>query len=127
LSAEEYTDRYQELVRDKRKMYVDGNTVINDLDWVQTRVSSLYHTFVLTENQYLLYTNNHVEGLKASINIATYDFYANTSYVESHHNTWKNNLCWAEDKDNNTLMKAKGGGGTKLYHHNTYIVDEEFI
>lgn len=119
---------YDDLKAHKGKVLVDNNVVTNDFAWVQNEVGSLYYCFVLAETGgAFVYTNNHVEGMKASVNIATYDFYAGSPCVISEGNLWKNNICFAADHDNCTLMKAKGGGGRKTFRNNRYIIEPEYV
>ena len=126
-ATDEQAAAYQTLHDGKFDMIVDSNRVVNTFDWIQTDKSTLYHTFVLSECASFIYTNNYVEGLKASVDIATYDFYASCAKVLSEGNIWKNNICFADDHDNCTLMKAKNGGGTKIFRNNKYIIEQKYV
>lgn len=108
---------------------VDTNTVTCEDNWWGKTSSGSYYTFVLFEGIEVLYNNNHVEGMKALDNIALYDAYLSAEVVNYTNNTWKNNICFAPDKTNNTLLKSKGGGEKPLirnYSNNTFIVEEDF-
>jgi hypothetical protein len=108
---------------------VDTNTVTCEDDWWGKTALGSYYTFVLYEGTEVLYNNNHVEGMKALEDIALYDAYLSAEVVNYTNNTWKNNICFAPDKTNNTLLKSKGGGEKPLirnYSNNTFIVEEDF-
>ena len=108
---------------------VDNNKVMCDDAWWGETSSGLYYTFVLYEGDEVLYNNNHVEGMKTLEKFAVYDAYLSSRLVNYTNNTWKNNICFAPDKSNNTLLKSKGGVGSPLvrnYSHNKFIVEEDF-
>ena len=119
----------QELYDHIKYLEVNNNSVICEDNWWGKTESGSYYTFVLYEGKEVLYNNNYVEGMKAKENIALYDAYLSAEIVNYTNNTWKNNICFAEDKTNNTLLKSKGGGKKPLirnYSNNTFIVEEEF-
>lgn len=119
----------QKILRNNEYLEVDTNTVICEDDWWGKTALGSYYTFVLFEGAEVLYNNNHVEGMKTMEDIALYDAYFGAEIVNYTNNTWKNNICFAADKKNNTLLKSKGGGGKPLirnYSNNTFIVEEEF-
>lgn len=108
---------------------VDSNKVICEDEWWGNTSSGSYYTFILFEGTEVLYNNNHVEGMKTLDNIALYDAYLSARTVNYTNNTWINNICFADDKKNNTLLKSKGGGNNSLvrnYSGNTFIVEEGF-
>lgn len=108
---------------------VDSNTVICDDNWWGDDESGLYYTFVSFEGYEVLYNNNYVEGMKTRTNYAVYDSYLNSNIVNYTNNTWKNNICFAPNKSNNTLLKSKEGGSVSLtrnYSGNSFIVEESF-
>lgn len=120
----------------EKKMYnhieyleVDMNTVTCEDDWWGKTSLGTYYTFVLYEGTKVLYNNNYIEGMKALEDIALYDAYLSAHIVNYTNNVWKNNICFASDKTNNTLLKAKGGGERPLirnYSNNTFIIEEGF-
>lgn len=126
-----YTDenykKYKRLGSNKRKVLADNNYVVCDDDCIMTENQGSYYCFLLTECQTTVYTNNHVEGLKASATIATYDAYLSSTNVVVENNVWKNIVCFSSSKVNNTLMKAKGGSGVRVFKHNKYSVTEDFL
>lgn len=108
---------------------VENNSVFCEDNWWGNTSSGLYYSFIVFEGTEVLYNKNHVEGIKALSNIAVYDAYLSANTVNYTNNTWKNNICFAADKTNNTLLKSKGGGSDSLvrtYSNNTFIVDEDF-
>ena len=118
---------YEVLTAGKKALIVDRNVVKNDFDCIQETDSKTYYTFVLAECDTCSYTNNHVEGLKASGSIPLYDSYLSCNSVVYEGNLWKNNLCFSPTHVNCTLMKAKGGSGSKIFRNNTYIIEEEYV
>lgn len=117
------------VLRDNEYLKVDTNTVTCEDDWWGKTSSGSYYTFVLFEGTEVIYNNNHVEGMKALEDIALYDAYFGAEIVNYTNNTWKNNICFAADKTNNTLLKSKGGGKKPLirnYSNNKFIVEEDF-
>jgi|GEM_PF-3152745 len=108
---------------------VENNSVVCDDDWWGETSSGLYYTFVLFEGDEVLYNNNHVEGMKTRSDFAVYDAYLSARVVNYTNNTWKNNICFAPGKTNNTLLKSKGGGSKPLirnYTGNRFIVEEDY-
>jgi len=119
----------QELYNHIKYLEVDKNTVVCEDNWWGKTLSGSYYTFVLYEGTEVLYDGNYVEGMKTLEDIALYDAYLSAEIVNYTNNTWKNNICFAEDKRNNTLLKSKGGGEKPLkrnYSNNTFIVEEGF-
>jgi len=119
----------QKLYDHIKYLEVDKNTVICEDNWWGKTSLGSYYTFVLYEGTEVLYKNNYVEGMKALEDIALYDAYINAEIVNYTNNTWKNNICFAEEKENNTLLKSKGGGKKPLkrnYSNNTFIIEENF-
>ncbi|NLB79513.1 MAG: hypothetical protein GX796_11935 [Clostridiaceae bacterium] len=107
---------------------VENNNVFCEDTWWGNTSSGSYYSFINYEGTEVLYNNNHVEGMKALSNIALYDAYLSAGIVNYTNNTWKNNICFASDKLNNTLLKSKGGGGSLVrnYSNNTFIVEEDY-
>ncbi len=108
---------------------VDSNIVTCDDSWWGDTSSGAYYTFVLFEGNEVLYNNNHVEGMKALNDFAVYDAYLSANTVTYTNNMWKNNICFNQNKRNNTLLKSKGGGSDSLtrdYMGNKFIVEEDF-
>ena len=121
----------QKILRNNEYLEVDTNTVTCDDDWWGKTALGSYYTFVLFEGAEVHYNNNHVEGMKTKEDIALYDAYFGAEIVNYTNNTWKNNICFAADKRNNTLLKAKGGGLgerplIRNYSNNTFVVEEDF-
>lgn len=119
----------QDLYNHIEYLEVNANTVTCENHWWGKTSLGTYYTFVLYEGTEVLYNNNHVEGMKAIEDIALYDAYLSAHIVNYTNNTWKNNICFAADKKNNTLLKSKSGGENPLirnYSNNTFIIEEEF-
>ncbi|MCF8018785.1 MAG: hypothetical protein K9L62_05185 [Vallitaleaceae bacterium] len=124
----QYSD---EIFEAKDYIYVYNNTVENDDNWWADGDGGMYLTFILSENVKILYDSNHVEGLKAKVNVSIYDAYMSSRDVTYTNNTWKNNITFHPDKIYNTLMKSKGGKVNnvpveRVYSNNTFIVEESF-
>ena len=119
----------QELYNHIKYLEVDKNTVICEDNWWGKTSLGSYYAFVLYEGTEVLYDGNYIEGMKTLEDIALYDAYLSAEIVNYTNNTWKNNICFADDKRNNTLLKSKGGGEKPLkrnYSNNTFIVEENF-
>lgn len=119
------------LHKNNKYLEVDSNTVICEEHWWGKTALGSYYTFVLYEGTEVLYNKNYVEGMKALEDIALYDAYFGAEIVNYTNNTWKNNICFAENKQNNTLLKAKGGGSgerplKRNYSNNVFIVEEDY-
>lgn len=121
--------RFENALHNHQKyLKVQNNYVYCDDNWWGLTSSGLYYAFVLFEGDEVLYDSNHVEGLKTIEKFAVYDAYLNARIVNYTNNTWKNNICFAPDKTNNTLLKSKGGVAplVRNYTGNTFIVEENF-
>ena len=102
-----------------------GNRVVND-DTFYHIGEATYHAFLLYEGVKMIYCNNHVEGLKSTEIIALYDVYINTDFLNYHDNTFKNNMCFNDNKNNADILKSKGTLET-YYKNNVFIVEEDFV
>lgn len=114
----------------KNRIVIENNYIYCDDDYIiDSNASSTYYTAFLLECDACEYRNNHVEGMKASANIAIYDAYLSCNKVLSENNVWKNNVCFNANKNpaSNTLMKAKGGSGIRRFSGNKYIVTTEYV
>lgn len=120
--------KYSNILSSLRKnITITYNDVRCTNDWWNIQTSTLYYTFVLTENEYVYYAHNHVEGMKSEYNVGLYDLYGSSNNVVSEYNTWKNNLSFVPTCTTNVLMKAKGGGGKRKYLNNRYYAEESFV
>ena len=120
--------KYSNILPSLRKnITITYNDVRCTNDWWNIQTSTLYYTFALTENEYVYYAHNHVEGMKSKYNVALYDLYGSSNNVVSEYNTWKNNLSFVPTCTTNVLMKAKGGGGKRKYLNNRYYAEESFV
>ena len=124
------TAKYNRLSANKGKILADGNYIFCDDDCVLDGATG-YYSFLVAECDTVVYTNNHIEGMKASYKAPLYDAYLSAANVTAEHSVWKNYLCFAAipsgEEKNNNLMKAKGGGGIKSYRKNTYHITEDFL
>ena len=108
---------------------IRNNTAIMTDDW-WSQGSGAYHTMVLFEGVYCIYTGNWVQGLKSSTHHAVYDAYLSASYVKYTNNVWKN-ICSTTTNSLVTLMKSKGDNASemkcvRIYENNQFIFEEEF-
>jgi hypothetical protein len=130
-ATEAQVAKFNRMAANKKKILADNNYIFCDDDYVMSVQNGSYYCFLLAECQTVVYTNNHVEGLKASCQVAVYDAYLSSANVTVENNTWKNNLCFANtpsgEANYNCLMKAKGGGGAKSYRKNTFLVTADFL
>ena len=79
----------------KNRIVIENNYIYCDDDYIiDSNASSTYYTAFLLECDACEYRNNHVEGMKASANIAIYDAYLSCNKVVSDNNVWKNNVCF---------------------------------
>mgnify|MGYP003937463469 CR=1 FL=1 len=119
----------QELYNHIKYLEVENNFVICEDNWWGEASLGSYYAFVLYEGTEVLYDGNYVDGIKTLKDVALYDAYLSAEIVNYTNNIWKNNICFAEDKTNNTLLKSKGGGKKPLirnYLNNKFIVEEAF-
>ena len=105
---------------------VHNNYVKCEDDWWGGESSGSYYVFVLFEGQKTIYHHNHIEGIHCLSDKAVYDAYLSANEVNYDSNVWINNICFNDSKSNNTLMKAKGGGGIKRYTNNHFIIEKEY-
>ncbi len=105
---------------------VHDNYVKCDDNWWGGESSGSYYVFILFEGQKTTYHHNHVEGIHCLTDKAVYDAYLSANEVNYDSNVWKNNICFNDNKSNNTLMKAKGGGGVKRYTNNQFVIEKQY-
>ncbi|PLT27068.1 phage tail protein [Pseudoalteromonas sp. MelDa3] len=118
-------DFMENMKKGMKKLICKGNELINDDDYYSPSTGN-YLAFVLYEGTEVDYKENWVEGLKTAGVMAVYDIYASVEILRYNGNTNKNNLCFNKDKNNNELLKSKGGKKT-YYHNNEFIVEKEFL
>lgn len=122
--------KFNALNDQRNRILIENNYIYCDDDYIiDINASSTYYTAFLLECDSCEYRSNHVEGMKASANIAVYDAYLSCNKVLSEGNVWKNNICFNASKNTaaNTLMKAKGGSGIRRFAGNKYIVTTEYV
>jgi hypothetical protein len=115
-----------QIISAMKTLTVKNNTVYNDDTWWGAGTGGTYYSFIVSETQKVYYEGNKVEGIKTDYLIAVYDAYLSCQYVEYKNNTWKNNICFSPSKANNTLMKAKGNGGSRYYDNNIFIIEKSY-
>jgi len=122
-----------EMFAAKKLMIVRNNRVTCDDDWWGDSSNLSYYCFVLFEGTDVVYAGNHIEGLKFSSasgsGAAVYDAYLSCKNLQYTNNVWKNNLNFNPAKQNNILLKSKGGPKdvTRYYENNTYLIEESYI
>lgn len=106
---------------------IENNIVTNDDDcFFDETYSGLYYVFILVTAKNVYYRNNIVSGMKSNKNVALYNAYVIADEYFCENNTWKNNLCFSIDKENDELMKAKATL-KKHFKYNTFLIEDEFI
>lgn len=123
-----------EMFEAKKLLVVRNNQVKCDDSWWGNPNNTNYYCFALFEGIDCIYEDNHVEGLKYSSGsgsgAAVYDAYLSCENLIYVGNTWKNILNFNPGKENNTLLKSKGGPDgsvTRHYEANHYIIEESYI
>jgi len=123
-----------EMYNAKKLLVVRNNQVICDDDWWGNPSNTNYYCFVLFEGIDCVYESNHVEGLKyfsgSGSGAPVYDSYLSCENLTYVGNTWKNILNFNPAKENNTLLKSKGGPGRSVSRHyesNQFVIEESFI
>lgn len=118
---------FTDSVKDLQKLLdADGLIAINDDDFWANGTNGNYFTVVLFEGGHAKRSNTHVEGLKTTYNMPTYDFYLNCKSLEADNVYWKNNICFNSNKLNNELMKAKGTPDS-TFTNGKFIVEKDFV
>lgn len=108
---------------------INDNFVKNDIDFWGEVSSGLYYVFILVGGSSSDYFNNHVEGLKTTLNLAVYDIYQSTDSGNYYNNKFINNTSintTYTDGGTRALYKAKAGTIKKCYN-NTFIIEESYI
>ena len=137
-----------EMYEAKKLLVVRNNRVTCADSWWGDPTNDDYYCFVLFEGIDCVYEGNHIEGMKfysgSGSGAALYDSYLSCKNLTYKGNTWKNNLNFNPGKQNNTLLKSKGGpndampestdyvaGGphdvTRHYENNTYVTEYSYI
>ena len=112
-----------------KKLIYTNNTIDNDDDfWSNAGTGGSYYTPILYEGMSATILNNETKGMKANDNLKfVYDGYFNCPEFFSANNTYKNIINTDPPLlAGVSLMKCKGGGGSRHITKNKYIIEEDW-
>ncbi len=120
--------RYAELVKAKKHFAFRNNTIYCDDNYILSDETDIeYYSPITLEGETVIFENNTIEGLKASVNCALYDSYLSCTNVYYYNNVVRNNICFFANKTYNAIMKAKFGNGVRVYKNNIFETTQDYI
>lgn len=134
-SSLENTSVNRHLINDVRtNILIENNKVFNDIALFPNNVPSTYLSLAVIESLNVIYTNNHVEGLKTQQSQAIYDVYLSCTNVRYTYNKSINNVCFDPvSVVNNQIIKSKDNvslvydNPLRYYVGNTWIITQDFL
>lgn len=112
---------------------IDGNRVINDINFWNNIKSTYFCMMILTGEGTCHYSNNEVNGLKTKQDgMAVYDAYLSYTNVYWNNNVWQDNVSVSANNTFNVLFYGKSADvsnneGKRTVMSNTYKITKELL
>jgi len=123
-----------ETFRTRNYASFSNNNIVNDSAIIVSSGKGSYHDAFLYEGENAVFSNNYIEGIKASVNRCIGACYINAQNSTISYNTIKNvGGYFKGPKDIDAILYTKGGGNgteytsTKDVHHNKIIFKESYF